>query len=117
MSTVKLNTKQMDNLEALMCELPDAYNRQIRMTKTDAIVDFNYFDCEMYSWQREPKEPIIENGVAKWKIYYNYYNDIDENGKIIYSDGYLSIPSWLYYKYLNGDYDFISCRKVLLEDI
>jgi len=112
-----LTEKQLENLKDLMCVLPDSYNKQVRQTIPNAVGDAYYFDCDMFDWQSEPVEPYIEKGFAKWRITYSigYASQwyLEELGGM--RQGTISIPAWLYNKFINGEYDYISWRKVMLE--
>lgn len=108
---------KIEKLIDLMCEIPEAYNTQVRMSINHPVNDGRYFDCDMLEWQDEEscEEPIIKKGRACWEVYYEVGFDADytENMK----RGIISIPAWLYLSYMEGKSNFVSWRQVELEPI
>lgn len=105
------------NLKDLMYMIPDAYNTQIKQGMIDPISDGQYFDCDLYNYQSNPKDYDIEqNGFVYWRVMYGigfdvvFYNEELGGGR----EGLLGIPKWLYQYFLQGKSNFISWRQVQL---
>ncbi|MFJ1411734.1 hypothetical protein [Capnocytophaga canimorsus] len=104
-----------NKLSDLMYMIPDAFNKQVKMTRIDPLPDGRYFDCDLYGAQTQPKEPMVgQDGYVYWQVHYcicfeaSYVHADDEERKV----GLLGIPKWLYQWYLQGRANYISPRQV-----
>jgi len=114
---MNMNTITIQKLSELMFLIPDAYNKQIMLSKKDPITDGRYFDCDLYDLQSNQKMPDLKKGgYVYWKVMFSdkyevpFYNEELGGGKI----GYIGIPEWLFKNYLAGKSDYIACRQVKL---